>query len=99
MIDMATLKIERRRVEKFGDKWHTIVPKPRYLVGRIEVHVPDEVVRNREVQPVLDAYALKMKKPEWVGKTPDQYREELNLEFGFHVISFDDGSSVEDVLR
>lgn len=89
MIYVAILKISQTLTKKYGEQEVLVVPKPLKYQRRIKVTVPDEVVQNQETQPVLDAYAIAVKKPEWVGKSMDWYKKEQNLILGFHVISLD----------
>lgn len=67
-------------------------PKPSYLRGRVTVYVPDNVVRNKETQTVINAYAGAINKPDFIGKTAEQLEQEYQLLLGFHVIHFDDGT-------
>jgi hypothetical protein len=41
------------------------------------------------MQPVLDAYARRMNKPEWIGKPFTFYETELLLSLGFHIVATD----------
>ncbi|PLS19484.1 hypothetical protein CVD28_03445 [Bacillus sp. M6-12] len=91
---MAVVKVSQQPLMKYGEEWVGIVPKPEKYQRRIQVIVSDEAVKNKEVQPVLDAYAVAVKKPEWVGKDLDWYKEEEQLQLGFHIVSFDDGTPV-----
>lgn len=95
---MAIVKIEQTPLQKYGDELVLMVPKPPRYQRRIPVEVPEQVVKDKEVQPVLDAYAKAVKKPDWVGKNADWYKEEQHLVLGFHLVSFDDGSSIEPYL-
>lgn len=86
---MAIVKISQTLITKWGEQEVLVIPKPSKYQRRIEVTVPDSVVLNEEVQPVLDAYALAVKKPEWVGKDANWYKEEHGLTLGFHIISLE----------
>ncbi|KQN96957.1 hypothetical protein [Paenibacillus sp. Leaf72] len=81
---MAKVKVEQRMVVLYDDKYLPVVPKPKKYCRRILVEVSDEVVRNKEVQPVIDAYALAIGRSEMVGKTMDELRSQFSLELGFH---------------
>lgn len=92
---MATISIAQQPLQKYGEEWMLVIPKPQRYRKRVEVHVPDSIVKDRDVQPVLDAYATALNKQEWIGKDMDWYKEEQYLQLGFHVLSYDDGSPVE----
>lgn len=92
---MAIILIEQYPLQKYEDAWVLVRPKPQGYSRRVKVHVPDDIAKNREVQPILDAYATALKKKDWIGMDKDWYREEQQLQLGFHVTSYDDGSSVE----
>jgi hypothetical protein len=88
---MALLAISQQPLRKYGDELLLMYPKPRKYQRRVKVWVPDEVVKKQEVQPVLDAYALAINKPEWVGKDHEWYKQEQHLMLGFHLIAWDNG--------
>jgi hypothetical protein len=92
---MAQLKISQQPFMEWGDELIAMIPKPTQYQRRIPVTVPDEVVKQKQVQPVLDAYAVSVHKPDWVGKDQDWYKKEQHLGLGFHIISFDDGTPVQ----
>lgn len=86
---MAVVKISQQPLMNYGGQLVGIVPKPSQYQKRIKVIVPDEVVINKEEQPVLDAYAVAVKKPEWVGNNLEWYKTEQLLQLGFHIVSMD----------
>lgn len=86
---LAILKISQQPLKKYGEQLVGIIPKPAEFQRRVKVSVPDNVVKNKEVQPVLDAYAHAVKKPEWVGNDMDWYKNEQLLQLGFHIVSLD----------
>ncbi|WCK57537.1 hypothetical protein PP175_26085 (plasmid) [Aneurinibacillus sp. Ricciae_BoGa-3] len=92
---MAQVQISQHPLMKWGEE---IVgapkPKPKKYQRRIVVTIPDDVAKAKEVQPVLDAYALAVKKPEWVGKNMAWYEQEQLLSLGFYMLSFDDGTPI-----
>lgn len=92
--EMAILKISQKPLIEYAGELVGIMPKPAKYQRRVAVEVPDEAVKNKEVQPVLDAYALAVKKTEWVGKDMDWYINEQHLQLGFHVVSYADGTPV-----
>lgn len=94
---MAVLKISQQPLMKYGEEWVLVIPKPKKYQNRIKVILDDEIVKSKEVQPVLDAYAIAIKKPEWVGKNMYWYKNEQGLQLGFHIISFDDGTPIIDM--
>lgn len=97
---MAIISIERNEISEWPtSEVKTLVitkPKPRHLRGRVTVYVPDEVVRNKEDQPVINAYAGAVNKPDLIGKTIEQLQNEHHLLLGFHVVHFDDGADPQE---
>ncbi len=86
---MAIISIEQKPLAWYGNELVSIRPKPRHLQRRITVYVPDSVVERKEMQPVFDAYARRMNKPEWIGKPFTFYETELLLSLGFHIVAMD----------
>jgi hypothetical protein len=100
---MAVLTISQQPLMKYGEELLPLTPKPKKYQRRVKVVVPDEVVKKQEVQPVLDAsifiqliYAMAVKKPEWVGKDQEWYKNEQYLMLGFHLVAWGDG---EDLIK
>ncbi|MEK3987959.1 hypothetical protein MHB77_32045 [Paenibacillus sp. FSL K6-3166] len=87
---MAILKIEQRLVRKVGHQYYPVKPKPRELCNRITIQVPDHLVWERKIQPVIDAYAKEVFREELIGKNLDVIRQEYGLELVPHLLSFED---------
>lgn len=82
---MAIVSIQQNVLDTYDGQEVIVVPKPKKYQRRVIVEVPDQVVLEKQIQPVLDAYAIKVGKPEWVGKDGDWYKKEQRLMLGFHV--------------